>query len=155
MASDAMWVVNVKCIVKGYQECRFDVKEGEEFKVSKKIREKGHAFHVENERGQLGRIFVLERWAVECGLKIIKGENYLQTHGTAMGTKVAIFFANIFMSVIETEIINKSKIKPLEWKRYVDDVFSLWDTKREEIDQFILEANRHHPIIKFTADISD
>ena len=53
------------------------------------------------------------------------GRNYLQTHGTAMGTKVAVAFANIFMSVVETEIINKSKIKPLEWKRYIDDVFSL------------------------------
>ena len=82
-------------------------------------------------------------------------ENYLQTHGTAMGTKVAVSFANIFMSAVETEIINKSKIKPLEWKRYIDDVFSLWDTQREEIDKFILEANRHHPTIKFTAEISD
>ena len=131
------------------------MKEGEEFKVSKKIGEKGCAFRVKNERGQLGRIFVLERWAVECGLEMIKGENYLQTDGTAMGTKVAVSFANIFMSVIETEIINKSKIKPLEWKRYIDDVFSLWDTKREEYDQFILEANRHHPTIKVTTDISD
>ena len=66
-----------------------------------------------------------------------KGKNYLQTHGTAMGTKVAVSFANIFMSAVETEIINKSKIKPLEWKRYIDDVFSLWDTAREEIAQFI------------------
>ena len=86
---------------------------------------------------------------------LFKGKNYLQTHGTAMGTKVAVSFANIFMSAVETEIINKSKIKPLEWKRYIDDVFSLWDTSREEIDQFILEANRHHPTIKFTAEISD
>ena len=54
-----------------------------------------------------------------------------------------------------THIINKSKIKPLEWKRYIDDVFSLWDTAREEIAQFVLEANRHHPAIKFTAEISD
>ena len=45
--------VNVKCVVKGYQECRFDVKEGEEFKVTKKIGEKGR---VENERGQLGHL---------------------------------------------------------------------------------------------------
>ena len=66
-----------------------------------------------------------------------KGKNYLQTHGTAMGTKVAVSFANIFKSAVETEIINKSKIKPLEWKRYIDDVFSLWDTAREEIAQFI------------------
>ena len=28
-------------------------------------------------------------------------------------------------------------------------------TQREEIDEFILEANRHHPTIKFTAEISD
>ena len=44
MASDALWVVSFKCVVKGYQECRFDVKEGEEFKVLKKIGEKGGAF---------------------------------------------------------------------------------------------------------------
>ena len=66
-----------------------------------------------------------------------KGKNYLQTHGTAMGTKGAVSFANIFMSAVETEIINKSEIKPFEWKKYIDDVFSLWDTEREEIDQFI------------------
>ena len=28
-------------------------------------------------------------------------------------------------------------------------------TTGEEIDQFIVEANRHHPTIKFTAEISD
>ena len=83
------------------------------------------------------------------------GRDYLQTHGTAMGTKMAVAFANIFMSAVEIEIINKSKTKPLRWKRYIDDIFSLWDAKREEIDQFILEANMHHPTIKFTAEISE
>ena len=29
------------------------------------------------------------------------GSNYLQTHGTAMGTKMAVAFANIFMARIE------------------------------------------------------
>ena len=41
------------------------------------------------------------------------------------------------------------------WKRYIDDVFSLWDTNREEINNFIEHANNYHPTIKFTADISD
>ena len=56
MASDALWVVSFKCVVKGYQECRFDVKEGEEFKVLKKIGEKGRAFRVVNECGELGHL---------------------------------------------------------------------------------------------------
>ena len=53
------------------------------------------------------------------------GKNYLQTHGTAMGTKMAVSFDNIFRTAVETEIINWSHFKPLTWKRYIDDVFSL------------------------------
>jgi len=30
------------------------------------------------------------------------GKNYLQTHGTAMGTKMAVAFANIFMGTLES-----------------------------------------------------
>ena len=72
-----------------------------------------------------------------------------------MVAEVAVAFANFVMPAVETEIISKSKIKPLEWKRHISGVFLLWDTKREEIDQFILEANRHHLTIKFTAEISE
>ena len=45
--------------------------------------------------------------------------------------------------------------KPLEWKRYIDDIFSLWDIRKEGIDLFILEANGHHASIEFTANISE
>ena len=38
-----------------------------------------------------------------------------------MGTKMAVAFANIFMSSVETEIISQSNTKPLEWERYIDD----------------------------------
>ena len=64
---------------------------------------------------------------------------------------MAVAFANIFMSAVETEILNLSKTKPLEWKRYIDDIFSLWRTERKEIDEFIALAIRHHPSIKFTS----
>ena len=50
-------------------------------------------------------------------------KNYLQTHGTPMGTKMAVTFANILMSAVETEILNLRKTKPLEWKRYIDNIF--------------------------------
>ena len=83
------------------------------------------------------------------------GKNYLQTHGTAMGTKMAVSFANIFMAAVETEIISRSHLKPLTWKRYIDDVFSLWNINKGEISSFIELANNYHPTIKFTAEISD
>ena len=83
------------------------------------------------------------------------GKHYLQIHGTAMGTKMAVSFANIFMAKIETEILSKSVFKPTVWKRYIDDIFSLWDISKADIETFIKQANSHHPTIKFTADISD
>lgn len=72
-----------------------------------------------------------------------------------MGTKMAVAFANIFMASVETEIISLSKTKPLEWKRYIDDIFSLWNADKKEIEDFIVLANRHHLTIKFTAEISN
>ena len=83
------------------------------------------------------------------------GENYLQTHGTAMGTKMAVAFANIFMADFETKLISQSRIKPIEWKRYIDDVFSLWNKSKQDINLFIEQANQFHPSIKFTAEISE
>ena len=85
-------------------------------------------------------------------------KDYLQTHGTAMGTKMAVAFANIFMASIEKEILRQSINKPITWKRFVDDVFCLWDTNKEEIEHFIEQANSYHPTIqltiKFTSEVS-
>ena len=78
----------------------------------------------------------------------------LQIHGTTMGTKMAVAFANIFMTEIETNLLSQSRIKPIVWKRYIDDVFSLWDVQKQDIDLFIQQANTFQPTIKFTAEIS-
>ena len=65
-----------------------------------------------------------------------------------MGTKMAVSFTNIFMAAVETEIIERSSKKPLIWKRYIDDVFSLWNLNKEEITAFIELANNYHPTIQ-------
>jgi len=44
---------------------------------------------------------------------------------------------------------------PLEWKRYIDDIFSLWNVDRKEIEELIVLANSRYPTMKFTAEISD
>ena len=72
-----------------------------------------------------------------------------------MGTKMAASFANIFMAKIETTLIQQSETKPKERRRYIDDIFSLWDNDKKEVDQFIEQANKFHPTIKFTAEISE
>ena len=71
-----------------------------------------------------------------------------------MGTKMAVAFANVFMAKIERQILRQSNKKPLVWKRYIDDVFSLWDTSTDKIE-FLEKANSFHPTIKFTAEISE
>ena len=83
------------------------------------------------------------------------GENYLQTHGTAMGTKMAVSFANIFMAKIETTLIQQSETMPKEWRRCIDDIFSVWDSDKNDVDQFIEQAYKFHPTIKFKAEISE
>ena len=79
------------------------------------------------------------------------GENYLQTHGTAMGTKMAVSFANIFMAKIETTLIRQSETKPKEWRRYIHDIFSnsliIHEEKTKEIttvkEVWICDPNYH------------
>ena len=51
-----------------------------------------------------------------------------------MGTKMAVAFSNIFMNKVETEILSQSLFKPLVWKRYIDDIFSLRGTQRQFLE---------------------
>ena len=83
------------------------------------------------------------------------GKDYLQIHGATMGTKMAVAFANVFMAKTEREILRLSYKKPLVWKRFIDDVFLLWNISRDEVNAFIEQANRLHPTIKFMAEISE
>ena len=71
-----------------------------------------------------------------------------------MGTKMAVAFANILLGEIEKQILNVSAHKPLAWKRYIDKTISLWRSSRDVVEKFIEQANKHHPTIKFTAEIS-
>ena len=62
-----------------------------------------------------------------------------------MGTKMAVPFANIFMGKVESQILERSTKKPLPWKRYIDDKFSIWKINRDEVAQFIEQANSQTP----------
>ena len=58
------------------------------------------------------------------------GENYLQIHGTAVGTKMAVAFANIFMNEVETKMLDESNIKPIQYGNVTSMTFSPYGTYR-------------------------
>ena len=79
------------------------------------------------------------------------GNNYLQTHGVAIGHKNSIF-VNVYMAEIETNLILQSNTKPRLKNRYIDDVLSL-ETVTEKTKNFLL--NKLHSTMMFTAEISE
>ena len=78
---------------------------------------------------------------------------YKQTDGVAMGSPLGPAFANIFMSWLETQILEQcpSSYKPIFYRRYVDDTFALFNTKASA-ELFLNFANNFHENIKFTME---
>ena len=68
---------------------------------------------------------------------------------------MAVSLTNIFMAEIETKLIQQGKIKPREWKRYIGDIFSLWDATEKCWIGLLRRANYLDHIFKFTAEISE
>ena len=81
-------------------------------------------------------------------------ENYLQLHGTAMGTRMAPSYANIFMGLLESRLLEAAHIKPSVWWRFIDDVFMIWPFSEGCLNEFLGMINNAHPTIKFTAEWS-
>ncbi|XP_063427075.1 uncharacterized protein LOC134710622 [Mytilus trossulus] len=92
---------------------------------------------------------------LKCNNFTFNGDNYLLINGTAMGTKMAPSYANIFMGKLEKHIISSSLSKPLSWFRFIDDVDMKWIESQQKLDAFIRHANNAHQSIKFTYEISD
>ena len=79
---------------------------------------------------------------------------YRQTLGTAIGTKFAPAFANLFMTTLEERLLKESADLPLVWMRFIDDVFFIWTHGEEKLDSFINFLNSSHDTIKFTSEHS-
>ena len=82
------------------------------------------------------------------------GTHYIQTAGTAMGTRMAPCYANIFMGWFETQFVYTYPLQPLVWCRYIDDIFLIWTHGSQSLQTFISNLNTCHPTIKFTSETS-
>ena len=76
---------------------------------------------------------------------------YHQVQGTAMGTKMAPSYANIFMAELEEQLLANYPIEPALWKRFIDDILCIWPGPTE----FLKYLNEAHPKIKFTSEYSN
>ena len=79
---------------------------------------------------------------------------YKQIQGTAMGTKMAPAYAGIFMANLEGPFLDSCTNKPTIFKRYIDDIFVIWEHGQEALDHFLHSLNSIHPTIKFTWETS-
>jgi hypothetical protein len=80
-------------------------------------------------------------------------KHYLQMGGTAMGTRLAPSYANIFMGWLEQKYLSTSPVKPLVYRRYIDDIFMLFNSITE-VNLFSEYCNKFHETIKFTTEFS-
>ena len=77
---------------------------------------------------------------------------YKQIDGVSMGSPLGLLLANIFMTELEKDIIQKLIDKKFIkfYIRYVDDTLLL--VKDEDIDPILKELNSYNKNIKFTVD---
>ncbi|XP_075207972.1 uncharacterized protein LOC142312872 [Anomaloglossus baeobatrachus] len=64
---------------------------------------------------------------------------YHQRCGTAMGSRAAPIFANLFMGLFELSHIYSSKLfrHVIVYKRYIDDLFFIWDDSDNNLHDFL------------------
>ncbi|CAN7951161.1 unnamed protein product [Ixodes pacificus] len=99
-------------------------------------------------------VATLSRLVLELNSFEFNNSHYIQISGTAMGTKMAPNYANIFMGALESQFIEASPLKPIFYKRFIDDIFLIWTHTEEQLFIFIERFNRAHPNIKFTHEYS-
>ena len=71
-----------------------------------------------------------------------------------MGTALAPSYANIFIDKFETKALSEYPLKPLLWKRFIDDIFMVWTHGEQQLKKFVEYINGIHPTIKFTHEQS-
>jgi hypothetical protein len=83
------------------------------------------------------------------------GNNYLQIGGTAMGTRMASSYANLFMGTLENKQNERALIESLYYGRFLDDLIYIFeDVSMEDVECFFKDLNTLHPNIKLTWNIS-
>ena len=93
------------------------------------------------------------RFVASSNVFVFDRQLFLQLLGVAMGSRSSPTFACIFMGLVELFMLFRwHEVGGLEtkmWKRFIDDIFFLWQGTEEELVRFIQHLNSSHRTIKF------
>ena len=81
------------------------------------------------------------------------GKLYKQIDGVAMGSPLGPTLANIFLCFHEKQWLSRtpSHFAPMTYKRYVDDIFTVFDNENQA-NQFLSYINSQHSNLNFTLE---
>ena len=103
-------------------------------------------------RDILGQLFDI---VLKCNVFNFDGQIYEQIQGTAMGTRMAPSYANLFMDRFERAFLAQEPLQPLVWKRYIDDIICIWTGTRNKLESFLARLNTAHRTLRFMWSISN
>ena len=109
--------------------------------------------------------FIIEaiKIVLENNTFFFNDQYFIQTNGTAMGTKMAPTYANLVLAYLEEQLYEKYQKKTNktfadfienQFLRYLDDCFIVWPHTKYNLDEFSHELNSLHPKFKFTKETS-
>ena len=85
---------------------------------------------------------------------LFNNQIYEQLDGVAMGSPLGPSFANIFLCYLEATSMFQSPSTPILYRRYVDDIFCIFNTNDDALS-FCKHLNSLHPNLKFTVEFED
>ena len=86
---------------------------------------------------------------------------FIQTKGTAMGTKMAPTYANLVLAFLEETLYENIRKEhgaehatfiEMNFLRYIDDCFIIWPHTKYNLKEFTEKLNNMHPNFKFTIE---
>ena len=109
-------------------------------------------------------LFKITKFILNSNTMYHAGKFYHQIKGCAMGTNMAVNYANIFMQKFETNMLRayeqKYKKRPELWLRFIDDIFFIWNGDAQDLKTFVdfcnnfAQENGYKSNIKFTSHCS-
>uniref|UniRef100_A0A8C5LNH5 Reverse transcriptase domain-containing protein n=1 Tax=Leptobrachium leishanense TaxID=445787 RepID=A0A8C5LNH5_9ANUR len=97
-------------------------------------------------------VFILEgiRLILENNYFYFQDDFYIQTNGTAMGSRFAPSYANLFMAFWEESFLPEYQSNLVCYKRYIDDIFFIWKGGINALKTFLEELDHNGRGISLT-----